>query len=98
MFPPGTPMADDFPDGFTDLANAVFTYVSGRPDMVEYYGRSGLQAEPVALAQGIGYSLGIEIDDYALVNMQGFADVIDAVGGRHARPCRQRAVAARVRS
>jgi LCP family protein required for cell wall assembly len=81
MFPPGTPMADAFPDGFTDLANAVFTYVSGRPDLVEYYGRNGLQPEPVALAQGIGYSLGIEIDDYALVNMQGFADVIDAVGG-----------------
>ncbi len=81
MFPPGTPMADAFPDGFTDLANAVLTYVFGRPDMVEYYGQHGLQPEPVALAQGIGYSLGIEIDDYALINMQGFADVIDAVGG-----------------
>ncbi|HUF98721.1 MAG TPA: LCP family protein [Ilumatobacter sp.] len=81
MFPPGTPMADEFPNGFSDLANAVFTYVSGRPALVEHYGRSGLQPEPVALAQGIGYSLGIEIDDYALVNMQGFAEVIDAVGG-----------------
>jgi anionic cell wall polymer biosynthesis LytR-Cps2A-Psr (LCP) family protein len=33
------------------------------------------------LAEAIGYSLDIQIDGYALVNMQGFADVIDAVGG-----------------
>lgn len=80
-FPPATPMADEFPNGFDDLTNAVFTHVSGQSALVEYYGRTGLQPEPVALAQGIGYSLGIEIDDYALVNMAGFADVIDAVGG-----------------
>ena len=46
-----------------------------------YYGASGRQGEAVALSEAIGYSLDIEIDDYALVNMQGFAEVIDAVGG-----------------
>jgi LCP family protein required for cell wall assembly len=80
-FPPGTPLAEAFPDGFDDLANAVFTYVNTRPELVEYYGASGLQPEAVALAGAIGYSLDIEIDDYALVNMKGFANVIDAVGG-----------------
>lgn len=81
QFPPGSPLAEEFPDGFTDLANAVFPYVSGREHLMEHYGRGGLQAEAVALSEAIGYSLGVEIDDFALVNMQGFADVIDAVGG-----------------
>lgn len=80
-FPPGTPLAGIFPDGFDDLANAVFPYVSTRPELMAHYGRDGLQGEAVALAEGIGYSLDIEIDDYALVNMQGFLEVIDAVGG-----------------
>lgn len=81
QFPPGTPMHDRFPDGFDDLANAVFPYVSSHEELMEYYGRDGLQAEAVALSEGIGYSLDVQIDDYALVNMQGFTEVIDAVGG-----------------
>lgn len=80
-FPPGTPLADEFPNGFDDLANAVFTHVNTRPELVEYYGASGLQPEAVALTGAIGYSLGVEIDDFALVNIKGFADVVDAIGG-----------------
>ncbi len=81
QFPPGTPLHDAFPDGFNDLANAVFPYVSTRDELMEYYGRNGLQAEAVALSEAIGYSLDVKIDDYALVNMQGFLEVIDAIGG-----------------
>jgi LCP family protein required for cell wall assembly len=81
QFPPGSPLHDAFPDGFTDLANAVFPYVSTRDELMAHYGRNGLQAEAVALAAAIGYSLDLEIDDYALVNMQGFLEVIDAIGG-----------------
>lgn len=80
-FPPGSPLAAAFPDGFDDLANAVFPYVSTHPDLVEHYGAGGLQPEAVALSEAIGYSLDVEIDDFALVNMQGFTEVIDAVGG-----------------
>ena len=80
-FPPGTPLAETFPDGFDDFANALFTYVNGRPELVEHYGADGLQAEAVALSGALGYSLGTQIDDFALVNMQGFTEVIDAVGG-----------------
>lgn len=81
QFPPGTPLAEQFPNGFDDLANAVFTYVNTRDELVAHYGADGLQPEAVALSAGIGYSLDVEIDDFALVNMAGFSDVIDAVGG-----------------
>lgn len=85
QFPPGSPMAAEFPDGYRDgsgsLTNAIATFVSGREDLLAAYGANGLQPQAVVLSEGIGYSLGIEIDDYALVNMQGFADVVDAVGG-----------------
>ena len=81
QFPPGTPLAEQFPDGFDDLTNAVFPYVSTRDELMVHYGRDGLQAEAVALSEGLGYSLDVVIDDYALVNMQGFTEVIDAVGG-----------------
>ncbi|MFZ9043020.1 MAG: LCP family protein, partial [Ilumatobacteraceae bacterium] len=80
-FPPGTPLADRYPDGFDDLTNAVFSAVNADQALRDHYGAGGLQAEPLALSEGLGYSLGIEVDDFALVNMAGFADVVDAVGG-----------------
>lgn len=81
QFPPGSPLAEQFPNGFDDLANAVFTHVNGREELVAHYGADGLQPEAVALSGALGYSLGVEIDDFALVNMAGFSDVIDAIGG-----------------
>jgi LCP family protein required for cell wall assembly len=81
QFPPGSPLAEQFPDGFDDLANAVFTYVNSREELVAHYGADGLQPEPVALSGALGYSLDVQIDDFALVNMAGFSDVIDAIGG-----------------
>jgi polyisoprenyl-teichoic acid--peptidoglycan teichoic acid transferase len=84
QWPPGTPLATRFPDGFDaydGLTNAVFTYVTGDDMLMGYYGTDGRQGEAVALAEGIGYSLDVEIDSYALVNMQGFTQIIDAVGG-----------------
>jgi LCP family protein required for cell wall assembly len=83
-WPTGSPMADRFPDGFDEyqsLTNAVFTYVDGQPDLIDHYGRSGLDPRAMALAEGIGYSLDVQLDEYALVNMQGFTQIIDAVGG-----------------
>ncbi len=81
QFPPGTPLGAEFPNGFDDLTNALFTHVNTNPQLVEHYGAAGLQPEAMALIEGLGYSLNVRIDDFALVNMQGFTEVIDAVGG-----------------
>jgi LCP family protein required for cell wall assembly len=80
-FPPGSPLAARYPDGFDDIANAVFPRVSTDEELMAAYSGGGRQPEAVALAEGLGYSLDIQIDGYSLVNMQGFADIIDAVGG-----------------
>ena len=80
-FPPGSPLGAEFPNGFDDLANALFTHVNTSPVLVDHYGRNGQQPEAMALVEAVGYSLNVQIDDFALVNMQGFTQVIDAVGG-----------------
>ncbi len=80
-FPPGSAMAQEFPDGFTQLTNAVYTYVISRPEIAASYAQGNLQPEVVALASGLSYSMNLTIDDYVLINMQGFADIVDALGG-----------------
>lgn len=86
-FRPGTPMAQRFPGGFrlpadpgggrSDLLNSVWEYADAHP---EIFGGRRHQG-PQVLMETIGYTLGLEIDWYALVNMWGFARLIDAIGG-----------------
>ncbi len=80
-FPPDTPLADRYPDGFPELANAVYPIVSRDRGLREFYGRNDQSPGMVATAQALGYSLGVSIDDVVLVNMQGFLELIDALGG-----------------
>jgi LCP family protein required for cell wall assembly len=70
--PPGV-LRDRFPNGFDDLANALFTYVSGRPEL-------GLDPAQ-AVKGGLAELLGIPIDNYVLVDLIGFMRIIDAIGG-----------------
>ena len=81
QFPPGSAMANEFPKGFPELANAIYPYVFTHEDIAATYVRGDLQPEAIALASGISYSMNITIDDYVLVNMQGFLEIIDALGG-----------------
>jgi len=81
QFPPGSAMADEFPEGFPELANAIYPYVSAHEEISATYVRGDLQPEAIALASAISYSMNITIDDYVLVNMQGFLEIIDALGG-----------------
>jgi LCP family protein required for cell wall assembly len=59
------------------LINELYGYANANPDL--FGGGSNPGAEIMKVT--IGNLLGINIDDYALVDLPGFVDVIDAVGG-----------------
>lgn len=66
-----------FPKGWTDLANAFYGYVARNPGL----GDGSDQAAANALKGALAEALGVPIDNYVLVDMGGFIDVIDALGG-----------------
>jgi LCP family protein required for cell wall assembly len=92
-FAPG-PMQDRYPDGHTGYANDSCGWGSGinqlktevevcqdgnalYPDAEANHSEPGIEATKDA-AEGI---LGIQIPYYVLIDMKGFADMIDALGG-----------------
>lgn len=76
-FPPGTPLAERFPDGFDNIVNGLYPYVMDRKELAGGGDDAGAQA----LKQGMAQFLGIPIHYYVMVDMLGFVDIIDALGG-----------------
>jgi LCP family protein required for cell wall assembly len=87
-FPPGTPMAREFPQGFhasSDptsgdyLLNAVYAYGHSYPQVAP----RGPTTDPGLnlLHSTVETMLGLKLDYYVEVNMAGFAAIIDALGG-----------------
>ena len=85
QFPPGTPLADVYPDGFEDseggLVNSLYISVENDEELAAAYGAGEADAGVQALLEGLSYSLGITLDDYAMINSCGFVKVVDALGG-----------------
>lgn len=81
LFPPGSALERRHPYGYDKMLNAVYITASSNESLRSSYVVEGVRPGVVALAQTIGYSLDVKIDDYVLVDMQGFADLIDALGG-----------------
>ncbi|WP_295780614.1 LCP family protein [uncultured Microbacterium sp.] len=92
-FAPG-PMQDEYPNGHTGYANATCGWGSGinqlrtevevcqdgnklYPNAVSQGSEPGIEATKDA-AEGI---MGIQIPYYVLIDMKGFADLVDALGG-----------------
>jgi LCP family protein required for cell wall assembly len=75
--PPGQ-LVDRFGERFDDLLNAVYTKVAAEPGVF-----SGVSDDAAAdaVAAVIANLLGVRIDDWVLVDMRGFVEVIDALGG-----------------
>lgn len=82
-FPEDSPLHKVYPDGFSCgdacIINALYTDVMNNhrdvyPDSVQDPGAQAM----VDAASGI---LGIEVQGYAMIDMEGFAELIDALGG-----------------
>ncbi|MEU8246418.1 LCP family protein [Nonomuraea sp. NPDC048916] len=83
---PEGPARQRFPYGFTGdgpntpgLLNEIFQYAEDHPEMVPG-ARKGHRG-PILLKRTISDILGIPVDYYAMVDMKGFAEIIDAMGG-----------------
>jgi LCP family protein required for cell wall assembly len=62
---------------FPDLLNALYKFGHSRPDLFP----GGRDPGATALKQTLAHLLGIPIHYYALVDLRGFVEVIDALGG-----------------
>src|SRR5262245_58765820 len=80
-FPSGSPLQARFPAGFDCdgcLLNAVYTYAeTNRNQLFPGVPDPG----PQAVKQAVSAVLGIPVHYYVLVNLEGFRDIIDALGG-----------------
>ncbi|GAA0944407.1 hypothetical protein GCM10009560_58440 [Nonomuraea longicatena] len=85
-FPPNSPMAKAFPHGFQaelpngGLLNELWQFANDNPQVAGGKNRGGR-----VLMDAIGHTLGLKIDHYALINMYGFAYLVDAIGGLRIR-------------
>jgi LCP family protein required for cell wall assembly len=88
QFPPGSKMAERFPNGFHDrreptsgnyLLNAVYAYGTDNPDVAP----PGPSNNPGLnlLTSSVSYMLGLNLDYYLEMDMRGFSSIVDALGG-----------------
>ncbi len=85
-FPDGSPADAEFPRGFSGdgegdesdyMLNATWTYGEENPELFD--GPSG--PGPTAVKQAVEGTLGVPVHYYVAVDLQGFRDIIDAIGG-----------------
>lgn len=85
-FSPGSEGADQYPDGFTCgstpdsdpcILNAVWQWGTENPDAFPDSDEPGL----AATRDVVGQTLGLTIDYDVVVNLDGFSEVVDAMGG-----------------
>ncbi|MGO2861123.1 MAG: LCP family glycopolymer transferase [Brevibacterium sp.] len=86
IFPEGSELARAWPDGFRpsgdsseDLINAVWQWGEQNQDAIG--DTHGLEPGMWATMQAVQGSLGLNLDYWASVDMAGFEDVVDAIGG-----------------
>ena len=61
---------------FAEPLNALYGFARSKPDLFD-----GDNPGATALKQAVSLLLGVRVDYYALVNLRGFADLVDALGG-----------------
>lgn len=80
-FPPGSELASRFPNGFDCgnecLLNAIYTYAVGHRSLLPGARNPGAEA----VKQAVSATLGLHVNYYVLVNLDGFKEIVDALGG-----------------
>jgi polyisoprenyl-teichoic acid--peptidoglycan teichoic acid transferase len=83
-FPSGTPAAAEFPRGFSGdgdreqwMINATWTFGEENATLFPDTDEPG----PEAVRQAVEGTLGLPVHYYVIVNMEGFRDLVDALGG-----------------
>lgn len=86
QFPEDSELAERFPEpwGFDQLLNDIYEAVAEEPEELALNPRA---SDPSAdtLKKVVGYNLDLDVEYYAMVDMLGFRDLIDAVGGVQVR-------------
>lgn len=86
QFPEDSSLAERYPEpyGFDLLLNDLYQTVADDPDELAL---NRLSSDPAAdtLKKVVGYNIGLDVEYYAMVDMMGFRDLIDAVGGVRVR-------------
>jgi len=84
-FVAGSPLYGPFPDGYDCgdqcLISYLYTYGIGHPDLYPDAVKNGSNAGVEAMRDAVGGVLGITLQYYVLIDMQGFSDLIDSLGG-----------------
>lgn len=82
-FPAGTPAAAQFPDGFQCAPeiecylNAMYRYGEEHPTLMPGAEHPGAEL----LSQSVSEIIGQPVDYFAMVNLTGFQDIVNALGG-----------------
>ncbi len=82
-FPEGTAAAQEFPNGFHGtptanyMLNAVYKYGHDHPDLVP----RSFDPGAALLQQGVEATLGVKVDYYMMIDLRGFAGIVNALGG-----------------
>ena len=84
-FVDGSPLYGPFPDGYDCgdkcLISYLYTYGEEHPDLYPDAEAQGSNPGIEAMRDAVEGTLGITLQYYVLIDMQGFSDLIDALGG-----------------
>src|SRR5690554_5930501 len=85
VFSEGSPLYGPFPNGYDCgddcLISYLYTYGQEHPDLYPEAEEQGSQPGIEAMRDAVSAVVGLAIQYYVLIDMQGFDDLIDALGG-----------------
>ncbi len=85
QFPEDSPLHDEYPDGYSGSQDAAYYMLNAIYGQVpvNYPGILGESDNEGAdaIKQAVSGSLGVPVDYYLLVNLAGFREIVDAMGG-----------------